>query len=289
MAIVNKLLRANFFRLIKNKIFWGIIVITLGITSVLLFNTIINNQGETKESIDRLLVMYMYFIGIAMAIFTSLFVGTEYSDGVLRNKIVIGHSRKHIYLADLITSIIVGLCIQLIYMLIVAVIGIPIFGTLQMTIEKFLFVIIDIVFIIITYASIFTCITLLCSDITVSTVSCMILVLIMFIASMALSSTANTMKYRETYIQTENGEIEVHQKLNPDYPGDLKKNVAKTILYCLPTGQTSQIISQISKKPFQITNYMSDDELKTVFLYSVGVTIVITGVGMYCFKRKDLK
>ena len=286
---MNKLLRANFFRLIKNKIFWGIIVITLGITSVLLFNTIINNQGETKESIDRLLVMYMYFIGIAMAIFTSLFVGTEYSDGVLRNKIVIGHSRKHIYLADLITSIIVGLCIQLIYMLIVAVIGIPIFGTLQMTIEKFLFVIIDIVFIIITYASIFTCITLLCSDITVSTVSCMILVLMMFIASMALSSTANTMKYRETYIQTENGEIEVHQKLNPDYPGDLKKNVAKTILYCLPTGQTSQIISQISKKPFQITNYMSDDELKTVFLYSVGVTIVITGVGMYCFKRKDLK
>lgn len=286
---MNKLLRANFFRLIKNKIFWGIIVITLGITSVLLFNTIINNQGETKESIDRLLVMYMYFIGIAMAIFTSLFVGTEYSDGVLRNKIVIGHSRKHIYLADLITSIIVGLCIQLIYMLIVAVIGIPIFGTLQMTIEKFLFVIIDIVFIIITYASIFTCITLLCSDITVSTVSCMILVLIMFIASMALSSTANTMKYRETYIQTENGEIEVHQKLNPDYPGDLKKNVAKTILYCLPTGQTSQIISQISKKPFQITNYMSDAELKTVFLYSVGVTIVITGVGMYCFKRKDLK
>lgn len=286
---MNKLLRANFFRLIKNKIFWGIIVITLGITSVLLFNTIINNQGETKESIDRLLVMYMYFIGIAMAIFTSLFVGTEYSDGVLRNKIVIGHSRKHIYLADLITSIIVGLCIQLIYMLIVAVIGIPIFGTLQMTIEKFLFVIIDIVFIIITYASIFTCITLLCSDITVSTVSCMILVLMMFIASMALSSTANAMKYRETYIQTENGEIEVHQKLNPDYPGDLKKNVAKTILYCLPTGQTSQIISQISKKPFQITNYMSDDELKTVFLYSVGVTIVITGVGMYCFKRKDLK
>ncbi len=286
---MNKLLRANFFRLIKNKIFWGIIVITLGITSVLLFNTIINNQGETKESIDRLLVMYMYFIGIAMAIFTSLFVGTEYSDGVLRNKIVIGHSRKHIYLADLITSIIVGLCIQLIYMLIVAVIGIPIFGTLQMTIEKFLFVIIDIVFIIITYASIFTCITLLCSDITVSTGSCMILVLIMFIASMALSSTANTMKYRETYIQTENGEIEVHQKLNPDYPGDLKKNVVKTILYCLPTGQTSQIISQISKKPFQITNYMSDDELKTVFLYSVGVTIVITGVGMYCFKRKDLK
>ena len=289
MAIMNKLLRTNFFRLIKNKIFWGIVIITLGIASVLLFNTIINNQGETKEGIDRLLVMYMFFIGIAMAMFTSLFMGTEYSDGILRNKIVIGYSRKDIYLADLITSIIVGLCIQFIYMLIVAIIGIPILGTLQMTVEKFLFIILDIVFIIITYASIFTCITLLCSDITISTVSCMILVLIMFIASMALSSTANAMKYDETYIQNENGEIEVHQNLNPDYPGDLKKNVAKTILYCLPTGQTSQIISQVSKKPFQITNYMSDNELKTAFLYSLGVTIIITGVGMYSFKRKDLK
>ena len=61
---MNKLLRTNFFRLIKNKIFWGIVIITLGIASVLLFNTIINNQGETKEGIDRLLVMYMFFIYI---------------------------------------------------------------------------------------------------------------------------------------------------------------------------------------------------------------------------------
>ena len=284
-----KLLKANFFRLVKNKIFWGIVIITILIASFILFNTILNQQGETKEGIDNILVMYIHFIGIFIAIFTSLFVGTEYSDGALRNKIVIGHSRKNIYFANMMTSIVVGICIELIYMLVITIVGIPTFGTLQMTTEKFLFIVLDIIFIIIAYASIFTCITLLCSDITVSTVTCIILVLVMLVVSMALSSTANATKYYESYSQNENGEIEVYQEPNPDYPGDFKKNVAKTILYCIPTGQASQIASQVNKQPFRMIDYMSDNELKTAFLYSLGMTVFITGIGIYCFKRKDLK
>ena len=284
-----KLLKANFFRLVKNKIFWGIVIITILIASFILFNTILNQQGETKEGIDKILVMYIHFIGIFIAMFTSLFVGTEYSDGAIRNKIVIGHSRKNIYFANLITSIAVGICIEFIYMLVIMIVGIPTLGTLQMTTEKFLFIVLDIIFIIMAYASIFTCITLLCSDITVSTVTCIILVLVMLVVSMALSSTANATKYYENYSQNENGEIEVYQEPNPGYPGDFKKNVAKTILYCISTGQASQIASQVNKHPFQMVDYMSDNELKTAFLYSLGMTVCITGLGIYCFKRKDLK
>ena len=259
------------------------------IASFILFNTILNQQGETKEGIDKILVMYIHFIGIFIAMFTSLFVGTEYSDGAIRNKIVIGHSRKNIYFANLITSIAVGICIEFIYMLVIMIVGIPTLGTLQMTTEKFLFIVLDIIFIIMAYASIFTCITLLCSDITVSTVTCIILVLVMLVVSMALSSTANATKYYENYSQNENGEIEVYQEPNPGYPGDFKKNVAKTILYCISTGQASQIASQVNKHPFQMVDYMSDNELKTAFLYSLGMTVCITGLGIYCFKRKDLK
>lgn len=284
-----KLLKANFFRLVKNKIFWGIVIITILIASFILFNTILNQQGEIKEKIDNILVMYIHFIGIFIAIFTSLFVGTEYSDGALRNKIVIGHSRKNIYFANIITSIGVGICLELIYILVITIVGIPTLGTLQMTTEKFLFIMLDIVFIIMTYASIFTCITLLCSDITVSTVACIILILIMFVTSMALSSTANQMKYYENYFQNENGEIEAYQELNPNYPGDFKKNVAKTILYCIPAGQAFQIVNQVNKNPLAMIDYMSDNELKTAFLYSLGMIVCITGIGMYCFKRKDLK
>ena len=146
-----KLLKTNFFRLVKNKIFWGIVIITILIASFILFNTILNQQGETKEGIDKILVMYIHFIGIFIAIFTSLFVGTEYSDGALRNKIVIGHSRKNIYFANMMTSIVVGICIELIYMFVIAIVGIPTLGTLQMTTEKFLFIVLDIVIMIPLY------------------------------------------------------------------------------------------------------------------------------------------
>lgn len=284
-----KLLKANFFRLLKNKIFWGIVIITIMIASFLVVNTILNHQGGTKEGIDRLLVIYMNIIGIFIAIFTSLFVGTEYSDGSVRNKIIIGHSRKNIYLVNLITSVVVGVCIECVYLLIVAIIGIPTMGTLQMTADKFMFILVDIFFIIVAYASIFTCITLLCSDITVSTVTCMILVLIMFVATIALSSTANASKYHETYITKDNGEIEVHQELNLNYPGDFPKAVAKTILYCIPTGQAYEIVSQVGKHPLQIVDYMSDKDMKMASLYSLAVIGIVNGMGMYCFKRKDLK
>ena len=66
-----RLLKANFFRLLKNKIFWGIVIITIMIASFLVVNTILNHQGGTKEGIDRLLVIYMNIIGI---IFDRVFI-----------------------------------------------------------------------------------------------------------------------------------------------------------------------------------------------------------------------
>ena len=41
-------------------------------------------------------------MGLVAAILTSMFIGSEYSDGTIRNKLVVGHSRMRIYLANLI-------------------------------------------------------------------------------------------------------------------------------------------------------------------------------------------
>ena len=178
---MTRLLKANFFRLVKNKIFWGIVIITILIASFILFNTILNQQGETKEGIDNILVMYIHFIGIFIAIFTSLFVGTEYSDGVIRNKLIAGHSRISVYIANFIMSVVVGIIVEVIYLLIVASIGIPMFGGIQIPISDFLYVLLDSFMIIVFYAGIFTFISLICSNITISTVICLLLTLAMMI------------------------------------------------------------------------------------------------------------
>ena len=285
-----KLLNAGFSRLIKNKIFWGIVVITVIIALGLVFNRI-SSSGFFENELEPVLTNYIYFIGFFIAIFTSLFVGTEYSDGAIRNKIVVGHTRKNIYLSNLIISISVGLFIEFVYLILVMIIGIPTLGGLQIPIDKFLFILLDMIFIVIAYSSIFNFITLMCSDITIATVICIIAFIGMFVVSeFVVSPIANDKKYYSNYVTNENGEvIETQKRLNPNYVGDFAKQVYKNILYIIPSGQAFQIQSTMSNLSFENDRYMTDEDIKLAWIYSLGLIIVINGIGMYFFNRKDLK
>ena len=48
-------------------------------------------------------------IGIVMAMFVSFFLGPEYGDGVMRNKLMVGHKRRDIYLVNFLTCLLAGL------------------------------------------------------------------------------------------------------------------------------------------------------------------------------------
>ena len=285
-----KLLNAGFSRLMKNKIFWGIVIITIIIALGLVLNRI-SSSGFFENEIEPVLTNYILFIGFFIAIFTSLFVGTEYSDGAIRNKIVVGHTRKNIYLSNLIISIAVGLFIEFVYLILVMIIGIPTLGGLQIPIDKFLFILLDMILIVVAYSSIFNFITLMCSDITIATVICIIAFIGMFVVSeFVVSPIANDKKYYSNYVTNENGEvIETQKRLNPNYVGDFAKQVYKNILYIIPSGQASQIQSTMSNLSYENDRYMTDTDIKLAGLYSLGLIIVINGIGIYFFKRKDLK
>ena len=150
-----KLLNAGFSRLIKNKIFWGIVVITVIIALGLVFNRI-SSSGFFENELEPVLTNYIYFIGFFIAIFTSLFVGTEYSDGAIRNQNSSRGILEKIFIySNLIISISVGLFIEFVYLILVMIIGSPTLGGLQIPIDKFLFVLLDMIFIVIAYSSIF--------------------------------------------------------------------------------------------------------------------------------------
>lgn len=76
-------------------------------------------------------------IGFAIAIFASVYLGNEYSNGTLRNKIVMGHNRIKIYLSNLIIVSVISVFWVLLFDFITACIGIPLFGNIQMDIGKF--------------------------------------------------------------------------------------------------------------------------------------------------------
>lgn len=276
-----KLLNAGFYRLRKNKIFWGIIVITLCMGYFCL------KLKGAGSGIDLLLLDNLVTIGLFISIFTSLFVGLEYANGTIRNKIVVGHSRIKIYLSNLIISITVGILIEFVYMLFVTIIGLPILGGLQMPISQFIKILLNIVMIIVTYSSIFNCITLLCNDITMSTVIGIILILAMFVADGALSQTANAEKYRYQITSDENGVITKEIiGIDQNYPGETKKKIAQFIKYIMPTGQANQIGLNVSN---QIRFQEEAVDTTNLLWYSIGTATIINVMGIYFFSKKELK
>ena len=214
-----KLLKAGFFRLKKDVIFWLFVFLTIGIAGFSLFRYT-SNEGVY---LDKILNEFIMYIGLFIAIFVSIFVGKEHSQGIIRNKIIVGHSRISIFLSNLIISIVVSLLCELIYLIIVFLIGIPLFGQMQMSFSQFAIVLLNTALVIISFCSIYNFITMICSEITISTTICIILFIVMFIVQGAFGLTAYANKYIENAFYDENGNKHIiSQELDPNYPGDEK-------------------------------------------------------------------
>ena len=279
-----RLLHANFYRLKKNKVFIGIIIITIIASFVMVFNTYQGNIANekynmTKTPIDRTYIIYINIISFLIAIFVSIFVGTDYSDGTIRNKIIVGHSRKNIYLSNLIISIVVGLVLEIIHLTIVTIIGIPLIGKIQMNILDFLYIILNMILLIIVFSSIFNFISMLCSNVTLSTVGSLLLILIMYVFCMSISVVANSTKELKIQDFDENGNLITQYIEDKNYPGDFNKNLCKTVINILPTGQAMEL-SDVN---------IDMKEIKIYPLYSLGGIIIINVLGIYMFNKKELK
>ena len=83
--------------------------------------------GDYEAQITNVLFIYALTVAILIPAFVSLFVGTEYSDGTIRNKMIIGHTRTCIYLSNLIVSSTAGLGFCISYIVGVIVAGLPLY------------------------------------------------------------------------------------------------------------------------------------------------------------------
>ena len=105
-----KLLNAGFTRLRKSKLFCILTIFSIVFALCMIYTQYsdMKKYGSVIE-VEQIMLNYATMIGIIIAIFTSLFLGVEYSDGAIRNKISIGHKRISIYLSNfIITTITMG-------------------------------------------------------------------------------------------------------------------------------------------------------------------------------------
>lgn len=272
-----KLLNAGFTRLRKSKMFWLLSIFNIGFAFIILFaqyNQMV--QYNYKVEIEQILLDYAPIIGIVIAIFISLFLGVEYSDGGIRNKISIGHKRETIYLSNFLLTILTSFFSYFLFSIIVLAIGIPLFGGITIPFVTLLLLLGCILVTIVTYCSIFTFLAMLIAN---KTITAVVSILLAFGLVMTALTCLNILNAPPTIQQAIiiDGETKMEQVPNPKYPSERKKKVLQTMLHLNPTGQMFQIAEK------------SATDTKVLLFYSLGTIVVFTGVGLVLFKKKELK
>ena len=87
---MRNLLRANFSRLWKSKALWLCAAGAFAFSAAFLLGLRADPEGGT--TLDEAFGQVFPFLPLLYAAFLSLFLGVEYQDGTLRNKIIAGRS-----------------------------------------------------------------------------------------------------------------------------------------------------------------------------------------------------
>lgn len=190
-----------------------------------------------------------------------------------------GHSRSAIYISNLIITIVASLICEIIFLLIVFLVGNLIYGNIQMPISNFIMNIINTMLTIISFCTIYNFITIICSDITISTTLCICIFIAMFILASSTSYVLADIEpvIKKYEINSEGEKILVSEEENPNYPGTVKYNIMKAIYLLNPESQATEIQNNNQEYAYQMP------------IYSLGLILVINLVGIWIFKEKQLK
>lgn len=276
---MNNLLSAHFARLWRSKTFWLCAAFMVGYAVLCQIQNYFDFAAYgVASSLENALYGYIVFYGIIQSIFTSLFIGTEYSDGTLRNKLVVGHSRLAVYVSLWILSASAGLILCLLSLFFGILVGLPLLNGFQSSAQDILCLLLGHLGLIIAYSSIFTLIALLCQNKAASAVISLLLAFILLFVGVYISAKLSEPPVYSNVYMTETGVTE-EEVPNPNYLEGTTREVYEFLYDCIPGGQTLQLTSS--------------SQLPSPFwplpLYSLFIGGICTGLGIWIFYRKDIR
>ena len=270
------LLSANLLRLRKSKIFWGLLLLMFGLGLIFTLHRVQDQaRWGARFYLTVDLFTYALFLGFGMAAFIPLFLGAEYSDGAIRNKIIAGRSRLSIYLAHLVTSIAVSIAAAGAYVLPVLAIGAFVFEPPDMGAGEFLLLVLGTLALLAAYCALYTLVAMNCGRKSAAAVGCLLGMFALYMIAGNVEIPLMHPEYLFTEI-TDTGEI-IHGDPNPRYVGGMARKVLETLHDLLPTGQSLQYMRVDVANPARLP------------LYSLIDVAAFTAIGAALFRRKDLK
>lgn len=286
---MRRLFRANLDRMKKNKVFYACLLVSVLYCILVCVSTwqdVI--RFDVTTSVDEILFNFMVSIGLVISLFCSLFVGTEYSDGTIRNKIVIGHVRYRIYLSYFFICTLIGIVLYLLCLIVGFALGIPLLGGVEMDLPYLLCLLLDAMLVCIVYGAIFNLIAVLSSNKAHTAVLCILTALVLMFIGIYLyqalqqpemiSQLIGTREDVEVSIEGAGGmDFAMETVKNPHYVSGLRREIYQFLLDFLPSGQAMQIGSRVTLHPYLLG------------VYSLIIIVVSNLAGIFFFEKKDIK
>lgn len=277
---MSRLIYANIVRMIKSKIFWVSEIFLTGY-SIFVYAMAAVNVKNGMENTGWTVYFFneMLFIHVVMAIFIPFFIGVEYSDGTIRNKIAVGHKRTDIYLANVIVCYAAGIWQFFTYSAVSALSSLVLIGSGALTsMNRISWRIGCSFFIILAYTAVFSLIAMLDSNKTRAVVTELVLALVFVVLTTQIYGDLQEPERTNRVVMSETGEMVLEEDIpNSKYVSGIKRVVYEWIDACLPEDQSMYVIDP-----------NMDFSVKAP-LCLFGESMILIAAGVYLFQRKDIK
>lgn len=278
---MSKLLRAGLARLQKNRVFRVCLLLLTGWGAVQRIGLWMDPE---PHCLDETFWISALLIGVVLSVFISLFVGAEFEEGTIRNKLVAGHTRTAIYLANTAVCMIAGWLFCLGSLLASLLAGIPLLGFFRAPLSTVFLQGLCVFALSAAYAAIHCLVAMLAPSRAVTAVVCILLSFLLLFAGAALSNRLEEDEY--FYIPEEGAEFEMtaeEQELalvpNPYYLDGASRPVYNTIFEILPGGQS-----------LQLSGMLDESRRYALKLFaSLGWVLLASGCGAALFQKRDLR
>lgn len=278
---MTKLLSAGFYRLFKSRVFWIMLVICI-LLQVLVCVDNFRYERERPENtviLDDIVFSIVPAIGFISSALISLLLGEEYSDGVMRNKLTVGHRRSDIYFANLIVCTAGSFIMLAALFLSGGLLGFALFGGFTYDAGTLLWLVLCCFLLTAALSAIDVLVVMCCQNKAVAAVLSLALVLVMLFAGSYLDSVLNEpeMQYGAMVVH-EDGVMEfVDPAPNPHYVSGMTRTVMAITEDIIPMGQA-----------IQINNFALERSARWPLL-SIALFTAVSALGYAIFKKKDIK
>ena len=230
---------------------------------------------EQSITLDNVFYGLVPVLGVMCAVFASLFIGTEHSDGVMRNMLVVGRARWEIYLSNYAVCCVAAAAF-LICWFVGGLVGVPLIGAWR-DVNGMLLRCAVLLLCAASYMGIFCLLSMLCANRAAAAVVALLLSVALLMFSSYMLSALNEPEFQQGMMMTEAG-LELSEPMpNPSYVGGMKREVFRFLSDTLPSGQSISVCSyELNRPVFSLAS-------------SVVIAVLSSAVGMIFFKRKDLR